>query len=122
MVDTPESNMNCDDDKIRWVDNIGQSLIKSVEVTIGGGTYARFDGSGNPITKHENVSEADCLVCKTYKSQYKNKGNDFQYFYGTKHVYQNGIYDCYRGGLIIRSVDPEWVNLWKTMKTPGLDS
>ncbi len=98
-------------------ENIGQHLIKSVSVTVGGNELSHIDGAGNSIIIHEGGSEKDCHFCPNKKNM---SVRDFQYYYGTYHkytkydpFYECGVWEASQGkdGLKIDSLSDEYIKL-----------
>jgi len=86
------------------------SFIKSVKVKINGQTVHCFDGSGNALTEHVNITKEECYICKFMGKDLS--ASEFQNMYGTKHVRTESGWICYRGSLIINEYLNEWIEIW----------
>ena len=66
-----------------WIDQLGQRLIESVKIEVGGVVISNFTGDNKAITEHIDCSKEECFICKYLGKEMS--GTDFQYMYGNVH-------------------------------------
>jgi len=98
---------------------IGNQLIKNMTVEINGSCIQNFSYGKNgelvANVKHENGNKEDCYFCNLHSEMAVERPSDFEYYYGTKHIYlpEKETWEGYIGYQCVDSYSKEYYQIMK---------